>query len=293
MNNDLISIIVPVFNSAGTITRCLRSLLHQTYSFLEIIIVYLESSDETLCKIKDFQDKRIKIIIQKDKTGPGGARNLGIAAAQGKWIGFVEADDFIAQDFYEKLLNHAKKYQCDIAQGEIYLNNKLWSVASNQSYSSVEDKYKIIQNGASFDKIFKSDLIHAHDIRFSEFVRWEDNPFIFKAFYFANRIITVQGANYFYNVSNKKEDYINKLHQDILPIVKEIMDFSCAYKHTPKELNILKHSIIRSFAAYGINNRKIYLGLMELMDNPLFLRFMYYKNRFRYFKKKFNFRKEK
>ena len=54
MNNDLISIIVPVFNSAGTITRCLRSLLHQTYSFLEIIIVYLESSDETLCKIKDF-----------------------------------------------------------------------------------------------------------------------------------------------------------------------------------------------------------------------------------------------
>ena len=50
MNNDLISIIVPVFNSAGTITRCLRSLLHQTYSFLEIIIVYLESSDETLCK---------------------------------------------------------------------------------------------------------------------------------------------------------------------------------------------------------------------------------------------------
>lgn len=295
MNNDLISVIVPVFNSANTITKCLRSLLYQTYSFLEIIIVYLESSDETLHKIKAFQDKRIKIIIQKDKTGPGGARNLGVAAAQGKWIGFVEADDFIAQDFYEKLLDHAKKYQCDIAQGEIYLNNKLWSAANNQLYTSLKDKYEIIQNGASFDKIFKSDLIHAHDIRFSECVRWEDNPFIIKAFYFANRIITVKDANYFYfpNFNVQEDNYKKKLYQSILPVAEDIINFARKNKHSSTELNILKHCIIRSFANYGINNRKIYLGLMELMDSPFFLRLMYYKARFRDFKKNFKLGKEK
>ena len=88
--NPLISGVVPVYNSEKTIKNCLESICNQNYKNLEILVVYLSSQNNSLQVIRSVKDERIRIIEQMEKTGPGGARNIGIDAAKGEWIGFLE-----------------------------------------------------------------------------------------------------------------------------------------------------------------------------------------------------------
>lgn len=275
MYKELISIIIPVYNSADTIYRTLKSISDQTYNNLEIIIVYKESQDDSLKIIQSVKDSRIKIVKQTKATGPGGARNIGIDCAKGDWIGFVEADDYIAPDFYEKLLNSAIKNNCEIAQGQIKYND--WcSVKKSAVYSKYYDKLHILSNGASFDKLFKSDLIKKNNIKFMENVRWEDNLFIFKALYYG-KLVTVIDANYFYEPSAWNPEYIKKLKADILPVCNEIWKFLSSVKLTIAERHLAKRRIINCVAAQFIDDAIIYNGLMKILNNPLFLRIAHYK----------------
>ena len=99
----MISIIVPVFESEKTIKRCLESILNQSYQDFEIVVVYKEGNDKTLDVINSLHDSRIRVVYQLQKSGPGGARNIGIDSSTGEYLGFVESDDFIEKDFYRKL----------------------------------------------------------------------------------------------------------------------------------------------------------------------------------------------
>tara|TARA_R110001599_G_scaffold262231_1_gene462693 strand:+ start:6990 stop:7964 length:975 start_codon:yes stop_codon:yes gene_type:complete len=102
---DLVSVIVPVYNSERYLQDCINSILEQTYRNIELIIVNDGSTDSSLKILKDFEarDCRVKI-IDKENAGVSAARNEGIAAARGMYIGFVDSDDVIKQDLYEKLV---------------------------------------------------------------------------------------------------------------------------------------------------------------------------------------------
>ena len=114
--NDLISVIVPIFNIQNEIPRCVESIIRQTYSNLEIILVDDGSTDESRQVIDRLteKDQRIKPVY-KNNGGVTSARFAGIAAAKGEWIGFVDGDDEIEQDMYFRLLKNAKQYQADIS----------------------------------------------------------------------------------------------------------------------------------------------------------------------------------
>lgn len=284
MKNPLISVIIPVYNSGDSIKHCLESVCGQTYQNLEILVVYLASQDNTLQEIKSVSDKRIRIIEQKEKTGPGGARNLGIDNANGEWIGFMEADDKADADFYEKLLNAAVENNCDIAQGEIILNGDQWTFASDKILSTFTEKYSSIVNGASFDKIFKKSLIKEHNIRFAENVRWEDNPFIFKAYYYS-KIIQVKGAIYYYNSESWSTEYARRLKDDVLPVAQQIMDFAKQCPLSENEMELVEGKIVESFAIFFVENDDIYQGLMDMMDSPAFLYELHYRLLFKNFTK--------
>lgn len=286
---ELISIVIPVYNSEETILQCLSNVCGQTYRNIEILVVYLASKDKTLEKIKSFQDKRIKVIEQKSKTGPGGARNIGIKNACGQWIGFVEADDSLDKNFYEKLINAAKEYDCDIAQGEIETDNgHLWTAFSHmQVISSLKEKLSAIKNGASFDKLFRAKLLKENNILFAENLRWEDNPFIFKAFYFG-KIVTVPGARYKYisEPENWTSSYKEKLKHDIFPITLDILMFFKKQQVSKGIFKLVKRKITDSYANSFIEEKDIYLHLMEIMDNPLFLMVIHYRKRLKIFRRK-------
>ena len=116
MQNDLISIIVPVFNLQNELPRCLDSILTQNYQSIEVIVVDDGSSDNSADVIRQYaeKDSRIKPVFQEN-GGVTSARLHGVREASGQWIGFVDGDDEIEPGMYERLLKNAVAYHADIS----------------------------------------------------------------------------------------------------------------------------------------------------------------------------------
>jgi len=116
MKNPLISVIVPVYNIAPYIEKSVMSICAQSYRNLEIIIVDDGSKDDTLSVVQRLaqQDRRIRV-ISKENGGVTSARLRGVKEATGEWIGFMDGDDHIEPQMYERLLNNAMEHQADIS----------------------------------------------------------------------------------------------------------------------------------------------------------------------------------
>ncbi|MSN96170.1 glycosyltransferase family 2 protein [Campylobacter sp. FMV-PI01] len=114
--NDLISIIIPVYNVEKYLKKCLDSVINQTYENLEIILVDDGSSDQSpnICDEYAQKDSRIKVIHQKN-YGQAHARNRALDIMQGDWVTFIDSDDFVSIYYVENLYNLAKKYSTKIA----------------------------------------------------------------------------------------------------------------------------------------------------------------------------------
>lgn len=121
--NEKVSIIVPVYNGEKYITRCIESILEQTYLNIEIIIVNDGSADNTEKIIKDLaqKDQRIKIYSNENK-GVSYSRNFGLNNASGEYICFVDSDDWIEKDMIQDLLETMKKHECEIVRCSYAVN---------------------------------------------------------------------------------------------------------------------------------------------------------------------------
>ncbi|DAA83489.1 MAG TPA: glycosyl transferase [Cyanobacteria bacterium UBA10660] len=202
-----VSVIVPVYNTEKYLQKCLNSLTNQTLKNIEIICVNDGSTDNSLKILQDnaIKDERIKIINQENKK-QGAARNAGMQIATGEYIGFVDSDDWIDFDFYEKLYTAAKKHNFDIAlctnvRVKKNVNKKRLNITEEKEYKTVQEKFDVnIQwkNPCPTNKIYKRDLFISHNIQWPEGVYCEDKIFTLKAVYFANGIVTVPNVNYYY-----------------------------------------------------------------------------------------------
>ena len=116
MKSELISIIVPVYNLENVLARCLESILSQSYENIEVIVVDDGSTDKSANVIRAFalRDDRVKPIFQKN-AGVTSARLAGVLKAQGGFIGFVDGDDEIDENMYERLLKNARDFDCQIS----------------------------------------------------------------------------------------------------------------------------------------------------------------------------------
>lgn len=124
---DLISVIVPFYNSEKYIKQCIESILHQSYNNLELILVNDCSTDASfkICKKISESDKRIKIINLEKNLGVSNARNIGIKNASGKFIIFVDSDDTISDNFLEKLIK--KSDEKNLCRGYNFCKEKYYS----------------------------------------------------------------------------------------------------------------------------------------------------------------------
>ena len=113
----LITVIVPVYNILDYLPRCVHSITAQTYSHLEIILVDDGSTDGTgeLCDRLAEEDGRIRV-FHKENGGSSSARNLALEHASGEYVGFVDSDDYISPDMYERLLQGIRQFQASAAQ---------------------------------------------------------------------------------------------------------------------------------------------------------------------------------
>ena len=116
-----VSIIIPTYNSEAYIAQALESVLHQTYSNFEIILVDDASTDSTLEIARSFDDPRLRIISNKQNRGVSYGRNCGIKAAQGNWIALLDSDDWYAPNRLEKLLSVARQENADLVADDLNL----------------------------------------------------------------------------------------------------------------------------------------------------------------------------
>lgn len=265
-----VSVIVPVFNTEKYLEKCLNSLINQTLQDIEIICVNDGSTDKSADIIKKFtnKDSRFKLINQENKK-QGAARNTGMKIAKGEYIGFVDSDDWVDLEYYEKLYNAAKRHNFDIALGtnvrvKKNINKKRLNITKEKEYTSIQEKFDVnIQwkNPCPTNKIYKRDLFLKHNITWPEGVYCEDRIFTLKAVYFANGIVSVPNVNYYYfnnpnsTVNKHKIKHFKKLRTDKNNANKEILFFLKEHNADIRDKNFW--AVTKEFKVLGIPLVKI------------------------------------
>ena len=278
MNKDLISIVLPVYNAEENIGKCLRSVLSQTYTNLEVVIVYLKGTDRTLEIINSFNDPRIKIVNQLTKTGPGGARNIGLDNVSGKYVGFIEADDYIPSNFYEQLHRDLVTKDADLSICEIVeprennTESYITRISENKVCKTLQTRLETMTNGAAFNKLIKNSIIQKHKIRFTEHYRFEDNPWLLKVLYYAQRITLIKEVKYYYCCQGEQwtEKYIAFLKESIPPIAKEMIEFAKKKHFSDQERDQVGKIVMNSFVRNFIQDETVYNALKKILGSDFF-----------------------
>lgn len=238
MKQDLISVIVPVYNVEKYISRCVESILAQTYTNVEILLIDDGATDNSGKICDDFakKDKRI-VVIHKENEGVSVARNTALDIAKGKYITFVDSDDYIAEDCVERLYNLLMLYEADISMvglETVYnYNTKLVKGKKKKisCYSNIEAVETLlyrkgITNGPC-GKLYKKQLFD--EIHFpAGIVLAEDLAIMYRLLYIAQKVVCSKEKKYFYyqrksSIIHKKND---KKNMDRIKVSNEILEWS-------------------------------------------------------------------
>ncbi len=276
---DLVSVIIPAYNVEDYIVNCLNSIVNQSYKKLEIIVINDGSTDDTLKKIKSVKDKRIVLINQKN-TGQSIARNKGIEKAKGKYIMFVDADDFISNDLISKMIKIAKNDNSEI----VYCDYYKYYNASKLSYEFLVplelQKYKnsaILSMPGPTCKLILRELIDRIDFSFPDNIIFEDNAVIPYLIANSKKTSYLNEASYYYlqrEGSSLNQNKYSKKFEDIfesLNILYNYFESSKILKKYHDELEYifieyLIHAAGLKFLKYpqGINNLN---RIKEIIDS--------------------------
>ena len=227
-NRPLITIIVPVYNIENYLHQCIDSLLAQTYSNLEIILVDDGSKDNSgkICDDYAFVDSRIRV-IHKSNGGLSDARNIGLSLAMGEYIGFVDSDDWIDPDMYELLLNSAIEtgsYITVCGYYREYVNQKLECCSKKKVYTQEEALSKLLVNielqSHAVTKLYRKFLWDNIEFPVGKF--YEDVLTTYKLFLRTNSVSVIDKCCYHYrqrigsitnNFECKKENLLEAVYR--------------------------------------------------------------------------------
>ena len=197
-----ISIIIPVYNVEKYLHQCLNSVINQTYKNLEIICINDGSKDNSSIILNEYlqKDNRIVIVNQKN-SGVSSARNKGIRLSTGDFISFIDSDDYLDLNVYEKCVQRIIRDNSDIIIFEKKKRKKFFDYLSiNDSFSMIEGK-QIVTYFALWNKIFKRKLINENNLFFKEDIDYgEDDLFRIMSFSLAKRISVLTGVSYHYRI---------------------------------------------------------------------------------------------
>lgn len=210
--DELVSVIIPIYNVEQYLEPCIKSILTQTYDNLEIILVDDGSTDESLAICDRYRelDNRI-IVIHKSNSGLSDARNAGLNRARGKYILFVDSDDVISTKMVEILLGICEEYDADIGVCT-YLkfcdDEEIVEVTSGKlSECSGKELIKIIYKDSipnisfiAVNKLYRHSLFEREGIIFPSGRVYEDMATTYKLLYDAKKVVVIESALYFYRI---------------------------------------------------------------------------------------------
>ena len=220
-----VSIIVPVWNNDKYIEECIDSLLNQrTKVSYEIIAINDGSTDSSLDKLNKYKDEII--IIDKKNTGPGDTRNIGIKKAKGKYLMFVDSDDYVANDFIDKMYYTITKTQSDIVICDFYRVHRDKTITylnkgKEGAYLKGNINEVLCMDFHSCNKIFTKEVIGK--LKYPKGMFYEDVVFISEVLLQANKIVKINNPLYYYRDNeNGTTNVINETNYDLLKAYKMI-----------------------------------------------------------------------
>lgn len=261
-NNIKISIIIPVYNVEKYLPKCLDSLLAQTLREIEIICVNDGSTDNSLNVLNEYanRDSRI-VIINKRNSGASRSRNIGLKAARGEFVGFVDSDDWVDSNYYEKLYEAATSQKADIARCtykycykertvDSELNKIILNRISKKKPLRINEHSVVIWNAIYNLKFLKKNKIDYFD----PLPMCHDVPFTARVDFLSRKTVPVSGTNYYYRKdregqliapSRKRLDCIMKANILVVNFLNSLPkvgkdEYVNAYKRVIKRIGLTK-----------------------------------------------------
>ena len=302
--NKKISVIVAVYNTEKYLDRCIESLLNQTYKNIELVIVEDCSTDSSRKLLKKYKgNKNIKVFYNRENRGLSYSRNYGLKKSTGDFIGYIDSDDYVEPDYYEKLMSSIKDNKSDIAICDIKLvDEQTNKIQRCKCYANDFDVYSVVNNGfaaSACNKLFKRKNIEKYP--FAEGKVNEDIAVVIPTVIQAKKI-SYADTCYFYvqrggsiqnsKFSDKRFDIFDGV-KTTLERIKNEQDYEF-YKNAiiynqlilllmfaiPKEKNFIKrYKFLKKFNElskdYKITKNTNYL---EYLENSKRINQIYYKN---------------
>lgn len=243
-----ISIVVPVYNTSKYLNKCINSILNQTFKNFEVILVNDGSTDNSLEICNEYMkiDKRV-IVIDKLNTGSSNSRNIGINKAIGKYICFIDSDDWVESNMLEEKIKLITKNNVDLVISginidSIDLDNNIKTVINNYSYNEWNTEELLRKNiiklfpqaliNSSCNKLYNLELIKSNDIKFPHTNIGEDTLFNLSVIKLAKGVIVTDKSYYHYMrytniitltrrvIPNAYKCY-TKIHEEMLEMFRE------------------------------------------------------------------------
>ena len=271
-NNPKVSVILPVYNVGKYLRQSLDSLINQTLKDIEIICVNDGSTDDSYDILEEYKqkDSRIKV-IHKENKGTGAARNDGLRLAMGECIGFVDPDDWVKPNMFEKLYSLIKEKNLDIAMcmpdgfDEKNQENKPFPYFIDSNFENIPvNKIFNWRNLSPFkypmcvwNKLYTRKLLEQNNIEFAEGLDFEDHKVIFGALLTAEKILFIKDKLYVYRFNREGSvltDNNRRLidHIEIFNIVENIMKKTNTF-------DILRED----FLTYKVHNLLYYYSMIK------------------------------
>lgn len=272
-----ISVIVPVYNVEKYLADCIESILAQTFTDFELLLINDGSTDYSYKICQEFAQKdwRIKVFSQENQ-GVASARNLGLECAQGEYIAFIDPDDKVGIHYLAILYALATTQKAEIVVGEYYQyveedslfifyiaeKDKRIEVFENNDFLT---KFNRVAFATVWGKLFQAKLFKY--VRFPKLSVHEDNYVIQKLYLMANRIAYVADDMYFYRTHT--ESLINKEKS-----LKDIEDYYTALEEQYFDLMLAKQdlTLVKENYQVGLNKYKHYLEERGLVDARIYLK---------------------
>lgn len=301
LNTPQISLIIPVYNAASYIEACLASLMAQTMDDIELLLIDDHGSDNSIQLAQAYVEahptsKQVRFLATPYNMGPGAARNVGIKAAQGEYIGFVDSDDVVEPNFCELLYTAAKEHAADLAYcqaqlvkpGELIAMNN--PVIESGAFEGERRRHFLTHYTTLFVSfLYRRSLLEEYGISFPDTRSAEDSYFLTCALLASQRIACVDQPLYQYLVHEESLSEVRnpKRYLDKLQSFDLLMQFAHdrgIYESNREELDYiyLKKGYLLSLLTYIYNEDKPQRSVVHKLFENLRHHVLYYKKNLYY-----------
>lgn len=263
-----VSIIIPVYNAEKYLRKCLNSLLEQTYQNFEVIFVNDGSTDNSQNILEEFSRADVERfrIFTKENGGQSSARNLALQYVRGEYITFLDSDDYYDKKYLETLYWVAKENDSDVVisgQKKVDENGKVYL---NIDYPVAKYPDTVMRRLNFSGKIYRTDYMRKHKMKFAEGKTYEDNPFNLIMIFLARNLVILPYSGY-YQVGHPGSTTTKKIEEEKLPYneIENSISYILNHKSEINDYEVFEFTVL-SFFTYFIfqaNKKHMYLSIED------------------------------